>query len=363
MDLAEKVAADATSVSKGDIERLLELGLSERDVLDVVLTAAARSFFAEAPDAMGVAPDGSYRQLDEGLAGALTVGRPIEGVCSPLTSLRGLQPLPAAAAQPVSTWRSSSWRFWSRRQWWRGRSSEGEREKLARSRGGEPGPASCCPQVLRLPRLREPHRPRDIPRGGCSGGRPRPATPLAPWLLVPGAPPSPRRTAAPASPAREPSAARLPPGKRHRQQVDPRAPPRHVPALAAVSALAGVTWAAALIPPGDRDTVFTSTTTVAPPIWTSRSTSERPTLRFRSTMAAPAPRQEVGSERLADGTERRRRRRCLETNSGLELFDVDVAEGHDPDVLEEPGRTVHVPDPGILQLDLEVGGAIGRGGC
>ena len=99
MDLAEKVAADATSVSEGDIQRLLELGLSERDVLDVVLTAAARTFFAKLLDAMGVAPDGSYRQLDGGLAEALTVGRPIEGRCSPLTSFRGLQPLPATAAQ------------------------------------------------------------------------------------------------------------------------------------------------------------------------------------------------------------------------------------------------------------------------
>jgi uncharacterized peroxidase-related enzyme len=80
MDLAEKVADDATSVSEGDIQRLLELGLSERDVLDVVLTAAARTFFAKLLDAMGVAPDGSYRQLEGGLTEALTVGRPIEGV-------------------------------------------------------------------------------------------------------------------------------------------------------------------------------------------------------------------------------------------------------------------------------------------
>jgi uncharacterized peroxidase-related enzyme len=80
MDLAEKVAADATSVSEGDIQRLIELGLSERDVLDVVLAAAARTFFAKLLDAMGVAPDGSYRQLEGGLTEALTVGRPIEGL-------------------------------------------------------------------------------------------------------------------------------------------------------------------------------------------------------------------------------------------------------------------------------------------
>src|SRR6185369_3110840 len=38
----------------------------------------------------------------------------------------------------------------------------------------------------------------------------------------------------------------------------------------------------------------------------------------------------------------------------LELFDVDVLEGHHSYVLHEPGGTVHVPHPGIVHLDLEV---------
>src|ERR1700689_5385750 len=45
-----------------------------------------------------------------------------------------------------------------------------------------------------------------------------------------------------------------------------------------------------------------------------------------------------------------------------EFLDVDVLEGDHPDILHEPGRPVHVPDPGILHGDLEedlavVGGA------
>jgi alkylhydroperoxidase family enzyme len=83
MDLAEKVAADATSVKVEDVRRLLALGLSEREVLDVVLTAAARCFFSKLLDAMGVAPDGSYRRLDGELVEALTVGRPIEEAGAP----------------------------------------------------------------------------------------------------------------------------------------------------------------------------------------------------------------------------------------------------------------------------------------
>src|ERR1700683_1934254 len=36
-----------------------------------------------------------------------------------------------------------------------------------------------------------------------------------------------------------------------------------------------------------------------------------------------------------------------------QLFDVDVLEGYDPDVLHEPGRAVHVPHPGVVHGDLE----------
>ena len=78
MDLAEKVGADATSVKVEDVQRLLALGLSEREVLDVVPAAAARCFFSKLLDAMGVAPDGFYRRLDGELVETLTVGRPID---------------------------------------------------------------------------------------------------------------------------------------------------------------------------------------------------------------------------------------------------------------------------------------------
>src|SRR3954451_7069908 len=53
MDLAEKVADDATSVTQADVDRLRALGLSDRDVLDVVLAAAARCFFTKVIDGVG----------------------------------------------------------------------------------------------------------------------------------------------------------------------------------------------------------------------------------------------------------------------------------------------------------------------
>lgn len=78
VDLADKVAADATSVTEADIERLRGLGLSDRDILDVILAAAARCFFAKVTDAAGVLPDAAFQGLDPGMREALTVGRPIE---------------------------------------------------------------------------------------------------------------------------------------------------------------------------------------------------------------------------------------------------------------------------------------------
>src|SRR5947208_554601 len=77
MDLAEKVADDATAVDEADIERLRSVGLSDADILDVVLAAAARCFFSKTLDALGVQPDAKYADLEPALRGVLTVGRPI----------------------------------------------------------------------------------------------------------------------------------------------------------------------------------------------------------------------------------------------------------------------------------------------
>jgi alkylhydroperoxidase family enzyme len=77
MELAERVVDDATSIGDADLERLRGLGLSETEIMDVVLAAAARCFFSKTLDALGVLPDASYRELDLELRNALVVGRPI----------------------------------------------------------------------------------------------------------------------------------------------------------------------------------------------------------------------------------------------------------------------------------------------
>jgi uncharacterized peroxidase-related enzyme len=77
MDLAAKVADDATSVTQEDVDRLRSLGLSDADVFDVVAAAAARCFFSKLVDGLGAEADARYAELDPRLRSALTVGRPI----------------------------------------------------------------------------------------------------------------------------------------------------------------------------------------------------------------------------------------------------------------------------------------------
>lgn len=77
MDLAEKVVEAADKIEEADLQRLRDLGLSDDEVMNVVLAAAARCFLSKTVDALGVLPDASFRELDPALLDVLVVGRPI----------------------------------------------------------------------------------------------------------------------------------------------------------------------------------------------------------------------------------------------------------------------------------------------
>jgi alkylhydroperoxidase family enzyme len=77
MDLAERVVDDASTIEDRDLRPLRDLGLSEVDIMDVVLAAAARCFFSKTLDALDVRADASYSELEPELLEALVVGRPI----------------------------------------------------------------------------------------------------------------------------------------------------------------------------------------------------------------------------------------------------------------------------------------------
>ena len=78
MDLADKVVDDAASITQEDIDAVRAAGLSDAEILDVVLAAAARCFMSKVVDAVGALPDHAYAErLEPGVREALTVGRPI----------------------------------------------------------------------------------------------------------------------------------------------------------------------------------------------------------------------------------------------------------------------------------------------
>jgi len=77
MAFAEKIVDDTTTIDEDDLQRLRDLGLSRKEIVDVVLAATIRCFFAKAVDALCTLPDASFAELPEDLRAVLVVGRPI----------------------------------------------------------------------------------------------------------------------------------------------------------------------------------------------------------------------------------------------------------------------------------------------
>jgi uncharacterized peroxidase-related enzyme len=78
VDFARKVALRADEVTASDVDRLRSVGLTEKEIFEVVLAATLRCFFSKTLQATGTPPDNVYRALDPELRESLTVGGPIE---------------------------------------------------------------------------------------------------------------------------------------------------------------------------------------------------------------------------------------------------------------------------------------------
>jgi uncharacterized peroxidase-related enzyme len=75
---AAKLALDAASIGRADIESLREVGLSDNDIADIVFAVAARNFFATVLDGVGAHADHQLgAAFDPSVTEQLTVGRPI----------------------------------------------------------------------------------------------------------------------------------------------------------------------------------------------------------------------------------------------------------------------------------------------
>lgn len=78
MALAARVTVNANGVTQDEIDGLRDHGMTDEEILDVILAAALRNFFSKALDALGAEPDDVYRQLEPELVDALAAGRPFK---------------------------------------------------------------------------------------------------------------------------------------------------------------------------------------------------------------------------------------------------------------------------------------------
>jgi uncharacterized peroxidase-related enzyme len=76
---AAKVATDAASIERSDIDELRAEGLSESDIADIVYATAARAFFASVLDGLGAHLDVQTAEaFSPDLLATMIVGRPVD---------------------------------------------------------------------------------------------------------------------------------------------------------------------------------------------------------------------------------------------------------------------------------------------
>jgi len=82
-DWARKVAVDPNSTTPGDVQRLRDLGLTERQVFNVTMLAAWRLAFSTVNDALGAQPDAQLAQKAPAeVRAAVSYGRAVDETLS-----------------------------------------------------------------------------------------------------------------------------------------------------------------------------------------------------------------------------------------------------------------------------------------
>jgi alkylhydroperoxidase family enzyme len=76
MAFAQKITLDAAQVDESDFDELRRFGLSDQEILDVVVTCTARNFFSKTLDSLDVEPDAIYNDMEPELLKTLILGRP-----------------------------------------------------------------------------------------------------------------------------------------------------------------------------------------------------------------------------------------------------------------------------------------------
>ena len=64
LSFAEKVVLRADQIRQEDVDVLRSQGLSDEEILDVAMAAAARSFFSKVIDSVGAEPEARYTSTE-----------------------------------------------------------------------------------------------------------------------------------------------------------------------------------------------------------------------------------------------------------------------------------------------------------
>jgi alkylhydroperoxidase family enzyme len=75
MTFARRITLEPGEITHKEFDDLRGFGLTDAEILDVVLAVAARNFFSKSLDAMGAEPDEVYKDMEPELRKALTTGR------------------------------------------------------------------------------------------------------------------------------------------------------------------------------------------------------------------------------------------------------------------------------------------------
>lgn len=77
MTFARKMTLHAHEVGPDDYKELRGFGLSEEEILDILLASAIRGFISKTMDGLGTTPDAASWEFEPALLTALALGRPI----------------------------------------------------------------------------------------------------------------------------------------------------------------------------------------------------------------------------------------------------------------------------------------------
>ena len=75
MAFAQKVATQPGEINEKDYDNLRGYGLTDEEILDIVLACTARSFFSKTLDALGAVPDQAALESEPELRKLLSIGR------------------------------------------------------------------------------------------------------------------------------------------------------------------------------------------------------------------------------------------------------------------------------------------------